>query len=445
MSKVPYRFQKTSIAAGARRHVFVADECGLGKTLTAIEIGRAMKRRHVEGVPWRALVVCPKSVRMQWIEEIREQDPNTEVVLLELHETPNLDSTAWNVTHYEAILRTPHAGLLWDLVVIDEAHRIKNRKTKTAAAIKRMSSIRRVALTATPMDKDPSEMWSIWNWLYPQEFSSYWRFRGRYCAMAYNYAGYPYVIGPKNLDHLAKRVRGRFFRHTKIEVADQLPEKIVVDVPLQMGPSQLALYEKIRKSRDIELEHNGGRLVIPNALSKIVRLQQAASLPRCLGDEFTEESVKVDWTIDFLDDNPELKVVVFAKFRKTALHVLQTLHRKKHSAVGFFGISPHNEFPEDFIKGRKRVLVATIGMAGEGMNLKDADVAIFIDQEWSSIKMQQAHDRIHRLGSKAEKKLLFVLLCSPVDRLVHEALAKKWSDTELVYTATHGGYLDGNS
>jgi SNF2 family DNA or RNA helicase len=432
--KTLYPFQEENVSQGSRRHVLIADDCGLGKTVSAIETGKATRQRGASkfGVPWRALVICPKGVRWQWLSEIDSQDPEQSIHVVTNAGEIGKDARGWYIMHYEAVMRYPPTHLLWDLIVLDEAHRIRNRNAQRTKAIKKLSSLRRVALSGTPMDKDPSEMWSIWNWLYPQEFTSYWRFRNAFCEMSVNDYGFSKVAGPKNVDLLAKQLKGRFLRHTKEMVAPQMPPKVFVDVPLRMEDEQLDLYEAIRNSKDIEVITEHGSLRIANALALIVRLQQAASCPQSLGPEFDLPSVKVDWTLEFIEDHSELSIVVFTRFVATAQKLLTTLNEGGVLAEGFFGA--HAQFPTAFLDGTAKVLVVTIAKAGEGLDLKHANAAIFIDQEWSTIKMQQAYDRIHRLGVN-DVKMLYRLTCSPVDELIQEAIEKKWNDAQLIYQA----------
>lgn len=430
--KTPYPFQLENVRAGLARHILIADDCGLGKTFSAVLLGVALQRRAMHGVPWRALVVCPKGVRFQWVKELNDLDAGLDVTVVDTGMEWPTTPRGWYITHYEALMAKPPYHVLWDYVVVDEAHRIKNRKALRTKAIKQLSSLKRVALTGTPMDKDPSELWSVLNWLYPSEFTSYWRFRQTYCLIGENYAGYPVVLGPRNMDHLAKVLRGRFLRHTKEQVVKDLPPRVHIDIPLQMYEAQAYLYDKIRRARDIEIQTPQGELLITNALARITRLQQVASAPSCLGDEFDVSSVKIDWVLEFVADHPELAVVVFTRFVRTAEIISELLTESGIAVDTFFGRT--NTVPINFINGGSQVLVATIAKAGEGLDLKRANAAIFVDLEWSTIKMQQAYDRVHRLGIDAPK-LIYTLQASPIDVLIAEAIEKKWDDAALVYQA----------
>jgi SNF2 family DNA or RNA helicase len=429
----PYPFQVENIRLGMSRHVLIADDMGLGKTLSAIEIGKHTIR--FPEMPWRGLVVCSKGLRAQWVNEIANQDPTQDIYIVEIGQYINPESSGWFVMHYESLVAHPPTHVVWDFVVCDEAHRIKNRKTLRSKAIKTLTSLRRVALSGTPMDKDPSELWSVLNWLYPGEFTSYWKFKNRYCEQGLNYAGYPVILGPANLEELSAKLRGRFIRHTKEQVAKDMPPKVFIPTVLEMDSRQLSLYESIRNAKDIEVVTAEGKLIVPNALAKIVRLQQVASAPLSLGDEWASTpSVKVDWVMEFLEDNPTPRVVVFAKFVKTAKEIADRLGPEATTFIG------SDSLPLDYLGGKTRILVATIAKGGEGLDLKDTDAAIFIDQEWSSIRMQQAYDRIHRLGAKAPK-MIYMLQCSPVDVLIQDAIDKKFDDVQFVYQALERSIL----
>jgi SNF2 family DNA or RNA helicase len=289
------------------------------------------------------------------------------------------------------------------------------------------------------MDKDPSELWGILNWLYPNEFTSYWAFKNAYVEMGFDKKGNWKVVGPKNVNGLARKLGRRFMRHTKEQVAPELPQKIFVYEPLQMEGRQQKLYDDIRLSRDIEVKTDEGKLIVPNALAKLVRLQQAASDPTSLGTAYTGYgSIKLDWTREFISDHPELSLVVFTRFVATAQRLYSLLVADGVLTSAYYGNAAG--FPQMFLDRKTNVLVATIAKGGEGLDLKFVDAAIFVDQEWSTIRMQQAYDRIHRLGITVPK-MLYVLHCSTIDTLIQDAIDKKWDDAALLYEALERNIL----
>lgn len=276
------------------------------------------------------------------------------------------------------------------------------------------------------MEKNPSDLWSVLHWLYPTQYTSYWNFFERYVETSVNYMGYQIIVGGKNLDQLAAEIGSFFFRRTKAEVAPQLPPKIMQRVEVRMDEQQAKIYKTIKASRDIEVDVGlSETMIIKNALAKIVRLQQVSSDPILLG--FDLQSAKIEWVTDFVEDNPDETLVIFTKFRDTAIRLSRTL--KADLIVG----GQTHAGGKDFISGKTNVLVGTIAAMGEGLNLQRARTAIFIDQEWSSVKMVQAVDRIHRIDDTQPKNIIYLHTGGTVDGLVLEALDKKWSDLDLAY------------
>lgn len=429
---IPYPHQTDALELGLARNALFADACGLGKTLEAILVG---KHYRLERPPntWRFLVVCPKRLREQWVMALDEEDPDTPVYGIEGWSTFTATlPSGWYITHYEALTRNKYIALqTWDLVIADEAHRIMNRRTQRTKALKRISTGRKLALTGTPMEKNLDNLWSIFNWLYPRYYTSFWQFHQTYVLEEEDYWGYKKAIGPnpETFPQLAKEMSIFMLRRTKEEVAPDLPPRIMTKVPIRMEEDQQKDYDAIVKARDIVVRLPGANdpLIITNTLAQITRLQQIASLPSLLGS--TTSSAKVAWVLDWLEDNPDIPVVIFSRFRDVALTLYDKIPKKCDLLIG------GSERPEQFLTQGSpvHILVGTISMMGEGLNLQRADVAIFVDQEWSSIKMDQAFDRIHRLGIDHTKQIYMLACVNSVDELIQESLEKKWTEMEFVY------------
>lgn len=425
--KTLYPFQQVAVEVGMLRPLLLADECGLGKTITAIEIAK----RRMNELEGPTLIIAPLRTREQWRQELAGQDPDRKCYILD---TSHLEvrSNAYHITHYEAIrtLANLFDPIIWTTIIVDEAHRIKNRKALCTKAIKQLSARRRIALTGTPLEKTPADLWSLLNWLYPGYFNSYWRFHDRYVQTEPIFRGgamYRKDVGGKNLDELMNEIKYFMLQRTKKEVAPQLPEKIETVVPLRMSNEQLELYDTIATSSDIEVAigQSVSPLIITNVMSQIIKLQQVASWPGRLLD-VPVPSCKLDWLDDFLDDNPEEPVVVFTVFRETAIGLAE---RYQDATLLIGGSDWQNA--EDFLQKRKRILIGTIATMSEGLNLQRARTAVFFDLHWSSIKMRQAIDRVHRIDIKEPKQIIY-LIASPVDDLVFKAFTTKMELVDLV-------------
>lgn len=456
--KTPFDFQRTAIELITDRNALINDKCGLGKTLTAIWGLEAFVKQGDR--PTRSLgphlVVCIKNSRVQWAREINETLPGFQrafildtdgtVLDVNLNKVGNIQTGGLVpgiiITHYENIIKwgPELSKVSWITIIADEAHKIKNRKAKRTLRLKLLKADRKIALTATPMEKRPSDYWSIINWLYPKHFTSYWDFTERYeeFELASQWKQYPQFVGPRNMEDLARDIGPFTLARTKEEVAPQLPPKILQEIPLELTFQQKKLYDTIAASKDIEvsledfqedkIDHLADDwMLVKNILSKIIRLQQVVSDPQLLG--YKIDSCKLQWLDEFLMNNPDEPVVIFSKFRNVAMGIAAKY--KAPCLIG--GIKNPTMTAAEFITGKKDIIVGTIGAMGIAIDgLQRASTAIFMEQEWSTIAMEQAQDRIHRINITAPKNIIFLYGEKTVDRLVLDALTQKWTDRELV-------------
>jgi SNF2 family DNA or RNA helicase len=419
--KTPYPFQTQAIQAITESPGFLlCDECGLGKTLQAIEIAKAT-RKTTAG--WQCLVITPPVLIPQWKAEIEGQDPGQLITIVNRMPLDYASLSGYILMSIydltSAIVRQPLFTHLFDMTIVDEAHRIKNRKTKTAMWIKQIPAARRLCLTGTPMEKNPADLWSLLNYVAPDDFPAYWGFVMTHLQVTEGYFEKYVVGGAKNPARFGELLRPYMLRRTKVQVAPQLPERIDILQQVALGEEQGALYDEVRHQKDILVTAGGQEFLIQNALVLLTRLQQISAWPPLLGFEGVP-SGKLDWLHEFLLDHPDDRVVIFTRFRNLAIYLAVMLDC------------------DIIIGGRKemsaepKVLVGTIDAMGEGLNLGWAKHAIFLDSHWSTIRMSQALDRIHRIDIK-EPKNVYMLFSTLEDKLVLDALANKWSEAELVY------------
>ena len=410
---------------GVKGHLLCADACGLGKTLIGIEVAHNIQQHHLHPI----IIVCKKSAKLQWEYAIQEQVPNAIIKRLDTVENynPSYDNPSnaleWYIIHFAALRKLTKKHILartyFSTIIIDEAHRIKNRRAQQTMGVKKLLGYRKIALTATEMESSPADMWSLLNFLRPDKWSAY----HGWCARYVEYEIHPYfkwkkVVGPKNLEKMARELMGTYVKRTKKEVRPDLPPLREQRVPIEPNPSLQSAYTQIETAGDIVVDVDELELIIPNVLAKIMALRQLSS--NGLG---TYTSDKIDYTLSYVVDNPDANIVIFSVFRKTA----QMLAKKLNAPL----VIGNQETP-DIQKLRPKLLVGTIGALGESHDMPWMDVAIFVDVDWSSTSMQQARDRIHRINIVNPKLALYLYHPDTVDDLIFEALDKKWSDIELV-------------
>jgi len=198
---------------------------GVGKTLVAMSwaIRNAINTKRI-------LVVAPNSAKTQWAREIRRWLGNDQVI--HIVEGTKADqrriarrSSGWIIGHWESLV-TAEEGYLrrpWDVVILDEAHNIKNRDAIRTQVVQHLEARKRIALTAHPYTNGPDELWSILHFLYPEQYSSYWRFFHQHIkAIPRPFGGYE-IIGVRNPKLLKWEISPFVLRRLKKDVFKSLP------------------------------------------------------------------------------------------------------------------------------------------------------------------------------------------------------------------------------
>jgi SNF2 family DNA or RNA helicase len=425
---IPYGYQEEAITfATTRTGSVIADECGLGKTLVAVEAAKRLRKFK----PWRCLVLCPPSLVAQWVKFISEQDDGGPLIYAPSRLPLDYKLYAgWFVNDYYALYndaaRERMQKVLWDLIILDEAHRIKNRQAKISKYCKQLNKVRSICLTATPMEAGAVDLWSILNFIDRPAYPAFHRWVHKHLKVTDNYWGGKKYGDPLDETAFGQQVAPYILRRTKKEVVPELPARIDIPQRVDMLPDQLAAYTDIKNSDDILVDVEDQTLLIQNVLTLITRLQQVSTDPSLIG--LKAESGKLLWLKEFFDDHPNERVVVFTRFRNTALNLSHI-----YGAAHIVGGSISQDFHEDTFD---RVF-GTIDAMGEGLNLQRASTAIFLEGHWSTTKMTQALDRIHRVNI-LEPKNVYLLNSCREDIIVYKAITKKWSKQELVYQYLHG-------
>lgn len=436
--KQPRKYQQRAIDVGIDHNFLNSDQMGLGKSLPSILVCEEIFNTF--NAP--ALIICPKGIKLQWHDFILDQVPTARIWIATndphalLH---TLDDYDYIIMHYELV--TMFNDIIskqkWSTIVCDEAHRIKTRTTQkrlietkkhgkrihTTKAIKNLKSYRKLALTGTPFDKNPAEIWSILNWLAPNDFTSYWDFVEKYVGFSLDFFGHKKNYFIKDPKVFTDMLRPYMLRRTKKMVMPELPPMQVTRVPIELGQTQRKAYETIKHVVDMEVNFDelSEPMFIQHALTKLVRLLQCASDPAGIG--LAAASAKLDWLIDWCADNPHEPVLIFSRYRTTAERAAAVLG----ADVLIMGGS---ELKRPLVSAQR--IVATIGAAAVGFDLGHLTTAIFIDCDFSSILMQQSMERIDRGGNTEPKQVIILHAVNTADDLVKLALEHKWDTRKLI-------------
>ncbi|MEC5293527.1 MULTISPECIES: DEAD/DEAH box helicase [unclassified Aurantimonas] len=408
-----FPFQKAGVDRLLRQpSLLLADEMGLGKTIQAIAALRIL--RSADAVR-QALVVAPAGLVLQWRAQFRRWAP--ELKLSTVVGPTGERAAAWAavadvyLVGYEAL--RSDVGLRgvagpgnrrWDVVVIDEAQRIKNAGTGTSDAVRRLHRDRSWALTGTPLENRLDDLLTILDFVAPGRFDP----NGM-------------LVG---LRRLLGEVQLRRRRH---EVLSDLPPKLASIVPLRLGPRQQAAYQRAEKEGLMRLERLGTDLTITHVLELILRLKQICNFCPESG-----ESPKLDDMRERLDAAAQRgeKALVFSQFvaEPFGAHRLarELFARSPVVLTGAVAPALRAQHIADFGRDPNRqVMILSLRAGGLGLNLTQASHVFHFDRWWNPAVEAQAEDRAHRIGQHRPVHVYAYLCSDTIEERIQEILTAK--------------------
>jgi len=420
----------------------LADEMGLGKTIQAIA---ACALLHRLGKAKRVLVVTPASLKTEWEEQIRRF---TQLPLQLVFGARRLRLAAYSsapfftVVNYEQMLGDAlevNQLLKPDIVVLDEAQRIKNWDTKTAQAIKRLESRYAFVLTGTPIENRIDELYSIVDFLQPGLLGPLFRFNREF----YQLDGSGKPCGLKNLRALHERVKPLMLRRLKSEVETELPERTDLNYFVKMSPAQLAPYQEHSDQVARLMRLTTRRTLLKAELDKLMRelamMRMLCDTPYILDSE-DRTCPKLDELKTILEEHmssPDSKMIIFSEWERM-LHLVRDLcqslglgfswhtgsvpQRKRRTEITLFKTDPSC-----------RVFLTT-DAGSTGLNLQNASVVVNCDLPWNPAKLEQ---RIARAWRKNQTRPVTV-----VNLISEETIEQRMLTTLAVKRALADGVLD---
>ncbi len=405
ISLYPYQRRGALFAARAGRSL-IADDMGLGKTVQAIAAVEILAR--TVGLE-RVLIVSPTSLKHQWKHEIEKfSNRSVEVVEGTIPKRAGLyaSDSFYKVVNYEIIRRDLDLIRHWspDMIILDEAQRIKNWKTKRAQSVKKLDSRFALVLTGTPLENRLEELHSIVEFVDRFHLGPLFRFLAEHQHV--DDAGK--VVGYHHLSEISRSLEPILVRRTKNEVLKELPERLEKNFFVPMTDEQMTHHEENREivARIVVKWRRLGFLPEADQRRLMIALQnmRMSCNSTYLLDETTDHGVKADELISLLEEifeQPDSKVVVFSQWLKTHKLLLDRLKSRNRNHVLFHG-GVASRKRKDLIKQFKsdpdcRVFLST-DAGGVGLNLQNASAVINMDLPWNPAVLEQRIGRIHRLG-----------------------------------------------
>ena len=276
--------------------------------------------------------------------------------------------------------------------ILDEAHRIKNHKSKQAQALFSLMYIpERLALTGTPAPGKQHEVFSILHWLYPNIFTGYWRFIDYYFTQyeEWTSAGAHKVIGsfkPGKAKELQEFLEVISTRRMRSSVMSWLPEKDRMKVELPQTKEQKQYINELNTMFEIE----GTDVDAVNILAKLIKIRQILLGPQVLG--LKGKSPKIEWIKQYIKDYPEKNILIFSNFTEW-LKILGKELGCNHMIIGETSKVKREQLKKEFQDGNIKLLLINIKAGKEGITLDNADTAIFTDKYPPVGDIEQAEDR----------------------------------------------------
>jgi SNF2 family DNA or RNA helicase len=392
----------------------LADEVGLGKT---IEAGLIMKEYMIRGVVKKVLVLVPASLVSQWTNELNQK--------FFIPAVPQKKTYVWEqcdvvVSSLDTAKREPHCDIIYkqnyDMIVIDEAHKLKNRKTKNYEFIRNLKKRFCLLLTATPVQNKPEEIFHLISLLKPghlgnpESFDKDFRSGGR---------------SLKNEDKLKALVDKVMIRNRRANTGMDWPKRNVESVKISLNEQERALYDAVSEFKSV-----GGpgavhafsmitlqREICSSREAALVTLQkmfnredlstQAKEIIKGLVQkiEAVTHNSKAEKAVELIKEIDD-KVIIFTEYRATQIFLQWFLKQHGITSVPYRGGFKRSkkDWMRQLFQNHAQVLIATEA-GGEGINLQFCRHIINYDLPWNPMRIEQRIGRIHRLGQERDVKI----------------------------------------
>lgn len=414
----PFPYQYSGVAfLFPRQAAVLADEMGLGKTMQAITSIRLLFRA---GMIRNMLLVCPKPLVTNWQREFKLWAPELNVCTIEGSRSKR--TCGWQadlpikVCNYELLLRDQEfledASSQFDLVVLDEAQRIKNSQSKISKTVRHIKRKRSWALTGTPIENSPQDLVGIFEFL-----------------------NSGHLHHDMSAHKLATEARDYILRRTKDQVLDDMPPKLIRDTEIDLSPEQEHTYRQAEEEGVVRLNDIGDSLSVTHVFELILRLKQICNFDPATGSSSKLDQLKADLSEVIASGQ---KAIVFSQWVKTIERISDAL--PESNPLQYHGKIPSkkrdsilDQFKSD---PNSHVLLMSYGAGSVGLNLQFCRYVFLFDRWWNPAVEDQAINRAHRLGSVGSVTVSRFLACNTIEERIGQVLEEKRALFDLMLKGT---------
>lgn len=409
----PYQADGVRFLAARDLNAILADEMGLGKTIMTIA---AVLARDA-----RALVVGPANVLYNWADEIERF---TDEVPLVYHEQRKFGApdARFMITTYDALrtlaLDDPQVTSR-DVLVLDEAHYVRNPQTQRSRLVKALPQRRRILLTGTPLVNTLEDYYELLEQVDPRRFSNRADFRHQWTVDPALFNKYAAVRGIA-AEYLQRATRDVLLRRRKADVLSELPPRVIAVTRHELSPADDRAYGQLEAKALDTIREGKSDVAVFAAIHSLRHHLAKARVPAVL-DRIRE-----------LQENDEC-VIVYS-------HYLEPLHKLKEAlgepAAVLEGATPPRERQRISTslgqEGGPRVVLAQMEAGGVGLNFTAARYVLFVHLGWTPATHAQAMDRVHRIGQDRTVHVEFFVTPGTIDERFVKILLRKEADQNLV-------------
>ena len=429
------------IAVDAEDHLYVTEHCVVTHN-TIQALGTALKRK-ADGEIKSCLIVCPASLKYNWESEIKKFTKESVLVINGSKEEREkqwiADGFFFKIANYECVMndlfyeiekkkkkqrpdnRISCADFIlnnyFSMIVCDEVHYLKSHDALRTRAIKKFKCKYRLGLTGTPIDGRLEELHSIFEFIKPGLFPSKSRFLEKYAILDY----WGSIKGYKNIDEVKNKILPFYVRRLKEDVLNDLPEKIFIDLHVELEEKVLKEYKKIANRKHEITEEKA-------AIEAIIRCRQFCDFPELL--DLRHASAKFAMLYELLKElvfeNKE-KVIIFTQYKESLDLLKKNLEDEFDLSFIYGEIDSKERFEivKDFKSNPKRQVLIMTDAGAEGLNLQEANNLIHYNDNYSPAKMIQRNGRVDRIGQKRVVRIYRFICKDTIEERVRELLEKK--------------------
>jgi SNF2 family DNA or RNA helicase len=428
-----------------RGRAILADEVGLGKT---IEAGLIIKEYMIRGLVRKVLILVPASLVLQWVRELNQKFGIPAVAQKKHYMWTQYDVI---VASMDTAKRDPHRDIVlgqdYDMLVVDEAHKLKNKKTSNYKFVLELRKKYCLLLTATPVQNDLDELYNLITLLKPGQLGGQGEFSSNF------------VVGkrlPKNEEKLQETISQVMIRNRRSDGNLEFTKRIVKNIPLKLSPEEQALYDGVcdfvrsryedakgeigsmlpllTLQREVCSSRDAVFVTLVNMFKKTAedspvraKIWELVELIRSI-----KANTKAEKTLELIREI-DGKAIVFTEYRASQEYLLQFFKEHNVRAVPYRGGMNRGkkDWMMDLFRNRAQVMVATEA-GGEGINLQFCHHIINFDLPWNPMRVEQRIGRVHRLGQTENVRIYNLSTVGTIEEHILTLLHEKINMFEMV-------------